>query len=58
MRINCVLNEIRVYSDDGCITVELHQSDNINVVLGPLLINTYLYLINAKFHAIAGLIKQ
>ena len=40
MRINCVFNEIRVYTVDGCITVELHKSDNRNVLLGPLLINT------------------
>ena len=40
MKINCVLYEIRVYAADGCITVVLHKSDNRNVLLGPLLINT------------------
>ena len=37
MRINY---EIRVYAVGGCITVELYKSDNKNVLLGPLLINT------------------
>jgi hypothetical protein len=35
MLINCVLYEVCVYAGDACITVDLHQSDKRNVLLGP-----------------------
>jgi hypothetical protein len=36
--INCVLYEVCVYAGDDCITVDLHESDKKNALLGPLLI--------------------
>jgi hypothetical protein len=38
IRINCVLYEVYIYAGDACITVDLHESDKINALLGPLLI--------------------
>jgi len=52
--INGVLYEVRVYAGATCITVDLHESDKINVLLGPLRINTELYLISTQNHAIKG----
>jgi hypothetical protein len=37
--INCVLYEFCVYAGDACITVDLHESDKRNALLGPLLID-------------------
>jgi hypothetical protein len=37
--IKCVLYEVCVYAGDACITVDLHESDKRNVLLGPLLID-------------------
>ena len=37
--INCVLYEVCVYASDACITVDLHESDKRNALLGPLLID-------------------
>ena len=37
--INCVLYEVCVYAGDACITVDLHESDKRNALLGPLLID-------------------
>jgi hypothetical protein len=34
-----VLYEVCVYAGDACITVDLHESDKRNVLLGPLLID-------------------
>ena len=39
MGINCVLYEVCVYAGDACITVDLHESDKRNALLGPLLID-------------------
>ena len=36
--INGVLYEVRVYAGAACIIVDLHESDKINALLGPLLI--------------------
>ena len=51
---NGVLYEVRVYASDAFITVDLHESDNRNALLGPVLINTELYLISTQEHAIEG----
>jgi len=37
--INCVLYEVCVYAGDACITVDQHESDKRNALLGPLLID-------------------
>ena len=42
----------------ACITVDLHESDKINTLLGPLLINTELYLISTEYHVIEGYINH
>jgi hypothetical protein len=36
--INGVLNEVRVYAGAACISVDLHESDKRNALLGSLLI--------------------
>ena len=46
--INSILYEISIYAGATSITVDLHESDTRNALLGPLLINTELYLIGIQ----------
>ena len=50
--IDGVLYEGGVYVGADCITVDLHESDKRNALLGPLPINTELYLISTQDHVI------
>ena len=50
--------QVPVYVGAACIKVDLHESDKINALLGPLLINTELYLNSTQDHAIEGYINH
>ena len=52
MGIYVVLYEVCVYAGADYITVDLHQSDKGNALLGPLPINTELCLISTHDHVI------
>ena len=49
-----VLYEVRVYAGAACITVDQDESDNINPLFGWIPVDTELYLISTKEHAIEG----
>ena len=52
--MNGVLYVVPVYDGAACITVDIHESNKRNALLGPLLINTELYLISTQDRVIEG----
>ena len=52
--MNGFLYQVPVYPGAACITVDLHESDKIHALLGPLLINIELCLNSTQDHAIEG----
>ena len=50
--IDGVLYEVRFYAGADYITLDLHESDKRNALLGPLPINSEYYFINIQGHVI------